>query len=219
MTSALAGVRLPAREGHHAHGFVAHAHWTRMSASPTGTDGRPSPSRLDILLAARPGGDTDAVAEALRRRGYRLHMAGSTEAAVSVLENQPPHLVIAILPGRIHLRAPGGRRLTPRAGAAGAGGADSLVQGRWTRSAGLASTAPPPADDPPRLLLRWACCWARGRGGSQPGTSSGASRTSPRRWSWWPISGMKRVMTVARLMCQRTARGGRRASSSPASPA
>src|SRR4051812_8577418 len=183
-----------------------------MSAHPAGTDGRATPSTLDILLAARPGGETDAVADALRRRGYRLHMAPSTEAAASALETRPPPLVIAIPPLGEATCAP----LAERARAPHApvplvlGGADSLVQGPVDAfELGAAEYCAAPAEDLPRLLFSVGVLLGARRGDLQ------LKYLQRREQDLCEVvdlvaesPGMKRVMTVARLMCQRTARGG-----------
>ncbi|HYV46249.1 MAG TPA: sigma 54-interacting transcriptional regulator [Myxococcaceae bacterium] len=183
-----------------------------MSAHPAGADGHPTPSTLDILLAARPGGETDAVAAALRRRGYRLHMAPSAEAAVSLLENQPPHLVIAILPlGEATCAHLAERALDPHAPVPLVlGGADSLVQGPVDAfELGAAEYCAAPAEDLPRLLFSVGVLLGARRGDLQLKYLQGREQDLAEAQELVADSpSMKRVMTVARLMCQRTARGG-----------
>lgn len=183
-----------------------------MSAQSLDGDGRPSPSRLDILLAGRPGGDTDAVAMALRRRGYRLHVAGSADAAVTVLDHQPPHLVIALLPlGEVTCAHLAERALDPHAPVPLVlGGADSLVQGPVDAfELGAAEYCAAPARDLPRLLFSVGVLLGARRGDLQLKYLHQREQDLADTVDLVAESPlMKRVMTVARLMCQRTAHGG-----------
>jgi DNA-binding NtrC family response regulator len=139
-------------------------------------------------------------------------MAGSAEAAVSALESQPPHLVIAILPlGEATCAHLAERALDPHAPVPLVlGGADSLVQGPVDAfELGAAEYCAAPADDLDRLLFSVGVLLGARRGDLQLGYLQRREQDLAEAMELVAESpSMKRVMTIARLMCQRTARGG-----------
>lgn len=183
-----------------------------MSNLAVNADGRPAPSSLAILLAAPPGGEADLVAAALRRRGYRLQVAGSAEAALAALQSQPPDLVIALLPlGEVTCAHLAERALDPACPVPLVlGGSDSLVQGPVDAfELGASEYCPDPARDLSRLLFSVGLLLGARRGDLQLKYLQQREQLLSEQVELVAESPvMKRVMTLARLMCQRTARGG-----------